>query len=328
MWSLAASVSIGLSLIGVQATQASQTAWAKVQSSVAFLLRDGKPQGTAVLIDDAGYFIAHRTVVPPVPAISARLADGRPVVFALKAIDEQTQLVLLEASGWQKGTAPPIDVAGSKNVDGKPVLGVFLDGPVVGHCVSTERVGIIRPSLRYTPLSEVRFEKSKEQVGGGLVFTMDGGLVGMLSATLEPVSEQDQPSSLPVPSISQPLLQGQRYGPAGMTVAYTLGSDIMARVVEGFRSPERKVKHPAIGASFMNAEGQGALITSVVPGSTSESGGLRVGDIVTAIGDAPIRNQFDMAKALFRQSVGKELVIKIRRGDAGGTLKIKVGVSG
>jgi len=319
MWLLAASVGLAWGTVAQGAPPKVESAWNQVKSSVAFLLRDGRPTGPAVLLDASGFFLAHRSAVPASPAIAARMADGTNVVFTLRAIDEHTQLVLLEAAGWTRTQLPQIAVANGADLEGQSVLGVFVSGPALGHCTSVDRVGLIPPTQRYSPLVEIRFEQPQALMGGGLVFTTDGKLVGLLNATLDGLA---QPLQTPGPATAlTPQAQGH-YGPRDLVVGYALGSEVMTRVVQGFRSPERRVRHPVIGALFTSAEEGGALITTVNPGSPAQAAGLRIGDVVVKVGDTPIGNHFDFAKVLFKQRVGSQVSLVVRR--AGNTLGLTV----
>lgn len=322
MWLLAASVGFALGAVTQGMPPKVEAAWNRVKSSVAFLLRDGRPTGPAVLLDSSGFFLAHRSSVPASPAIAARMADGTNVVFTLRAIDEHTQLVLLEAAGWTQTHLPQIAVATNPELEGQAVLGVFVNGPALGQCTSVDRVGLIPPSQRYSPLAEIRFEQPQAAMGGGLVFTTDGKLVGLLNATLDGLA-QPQPSATPAEALS--AQSRGVYGPRDLVVGYSLGSEVMLRVVEGFRSPERRVRHPMIGALFTSAEEGGALITTVNPGSPAQLAGLRVGDVVVKVGETPISNHFDFAKVLFKQKVGALVPLVIRRAGSAIGLSVRIG---
>jgi S1-C subfamily serine protease len=250
------------------------------------------------------------------------MADGTNVVFTLRAIDEHTQLVLLEAAGWTQTHLPQIAVATNSDLEGQAVLGVFVNGPALGQCTSVDRVGLIPPSQRYSPLAEIRFEQPQAAMGGGLVFTTDGKLVGLLNATLDGLA-QPQPSTAAAEGLSAQR-QGL-YGPRDLVVGYSLGSEVMLRVVEGFRSPERRVRHPMIGALFTSAEEGGALITTVNPGSPAQLAGLRIGDVVVKVGETPISNHFDFAKVLFKQKVGAQVPLVIRRAGSAIGLTVRIG---
>ena len=67
-------------------------------------------------------------------------------------------------------------------------------------------------------------------------------------------------------------------------------------------------------AVAMNLPGEeGVLVTSVQPGSEAAAAGVQVGDVITAVGDTPIRAKEDFVKAL-RESPGDAVMINLNRG--------------
>jgi putative serine protease PepD len=80
-----------------------------------------------------------------------------------------------------------------------------------------------------------------------------------------------------------------------------------------------------IGALFTSAEEGGALITTVNPGSPAQLAGLRIGDVVVKVGETPISNHFDFAKVLFKQKVGAQVPLVIRRAGSAIGLTVRIG---
>lgn len=306
-------------------------AWEKISKSLVLIEQGGKPMGYAVLIDPSGLFLTHSSAIGA-GMVSAKTRSGQPVSLITLTIDEPTQLVLLQAQIWSDKEATAISVETGKGLKGKQLLAALPSGPIPGTLVANDRNGVMRPSLRYVPLSEIRFETPNDRVGGSPVFTLDGKLVGLLNATLEPMGapsglagSQKSVAAPPAASERNDGVQNSGYaGPAGVTVAYALNGDVLQRVVDGFRSPYRKATHPTIGAFFSDAVGQGAAIQAILPDSPSSKADLRPGDVVLAVDDVPVRDHFDLAVILFKQAVGKTLTLVVKRGEQ--TLKLAVTV--
>jgi len=231
------------------------------------------------------------------------------VVLLLRHVDEPTQVALLEARLWSEPGIAPVTVA--RSAAGK-VFASTSGGWLSGELSKEERFGISKPSLRYVPLSEIRLESRDAKIGGALLFNEAGQLTGMLNATLEPVSMR---------GILNRALQAQpgnstnkQFGPAGMTVGYSLGIDVLQRVVQGYLSPARKPEHPTIGLFFRDSAENGAVIEAVLAGSSSEKAGLREGDVVLTMNGKPVEGAVDFAAMLFRQRVGSTVQLSVRRG--------------
>lgn len=307
------------------------SAWDKISQSLVMIEREGKACGYAVLIDSSGLFIAHSSYVREGVNI-ARARNGNAVALVAESVDEPTQLVLLQAQLWSKDDISSIVVATERELKGKSLIAALPSGPITGTFVSGDRKGLMKPSLRYVPLSEIRFETPNDRVGGAPVFTMDAKLVGILNATLEPAGSKPAVSKSEVQGGGQSIAsrgvadQSSNYaGPAGMTVGYALNANVLERVVNGFKSPGHKVLHPTIGAFFSDSLGQGAVIQAILPDSPAAKGDLRVGDVVFIADEQPVKDHFDLAAILFRQNVGKILILQVRRGNQTVKLSITVG---
>ncbi|HZH97522.1 MAG TPA: PDZ domain-containing protein [Fimbriimonadaceae bacterium] len=304
-----------------------QAAWQRIEPSVAIVQGLGTARGAAALIDTRGYFIAHKSVVSA-PPMFARLSGGETVQMERVAIDETTQLVLLKAQGWISGRRTPARVISGESPrvqnanqrNALRLLAALPNGPMRVEMVDADRPGVMEPSRRMLPLSEIRFEAPTSSVVGALAFTLDGQLAGVLGATLE---RQD---SLPAMGITQlKSRDAGGFGPVGLTVGYSVSPDILRRVVDGFLSPGHQVLHPALGLMCKEAPGSGALVESVQKGSAAEAAGLRAGDVIVQINGEDVANQFEYAKVLLRQKVGESVQVKIRRGGETLTLPVKVG---
>lgn len=93
----------------------------------------------------------------------------------------------------------------------------------------------------------------------------------------------------------------------------------------GFAMPVDTVR--AVLPEMIDAEGKGgfvlgmtvdandtAIVRKVAPDSPAEAGGVREGDVVTALGDKRIRSGVDFHLALLGKSAGEKLLLKLRRG--------------
>jgi S1-C subfamily serine protease len=204
----------------------------------------------------------------------------------------------------------------------------------------TDKFGVMSASKRGVTLNEIRFEKPGSNLGGGLIYSLDGRLVGILGATLQVAPN---PATANKPTGVGGNLKGVGgdnrgsnfgavgggFGPGQMTVAYSISADILGRVIEGFLSPSHKVVHPAIGIFASDAPNNGgALITSITKGSPADTAGIKPGDIVVRLGDNGVVQAVDIIRFMNHQEVGATVTIVAKRGEEILNFSVKIGGSG
>jgi len=298
--------------------------------SIASIIRNGEPIGSAALVDSSGLFVTHLNAVYA-KRVSARLSDGRMIVMVLKSTDDPTKLAVLQADDWIKSARPLSTATGLKS--GDRLVTVLPTGLIRAEYVGTKS-GLVTQSHRMMPLSEISFEAPADRIGGGLVMTESGEIVGFLNAALRSNAEADiqvKPSQVegsddgPTPMgtaaatfeknlASRAMKTLRRPGPADMTVAYTPAPRVLRRTIDSLIRG-KDVDRPSIGVDVKNAPAhRGALIEKVEPGSAADMAGLRAGDIVIQIDDEPVNDQMDLGRIVMDQEIGKTLIIKVIRG--------------
>ena len=75
----------------------------------------------------------------------------------------------------------------------------------------------------------------------------------------------------------------------------------------------------------MTSEPGGVRLTGVTAGSPADSGGLKAGDVITAIDGDSVANLTDMQNALVKHHPGDKVDIRVRRGDVVVTLSVTLG---
>lgn len=322
--SAASFLAIGAGLLG-QAPSSEAITWNLVRQSVAFLYHGNQPIGVAALIDDSGLFLTHMSLVQGIQTL-AKFDDGSlPMSMLLIASDEHTQLALLRPSYWEMGRRKPIAISASAPNRGAAVTVATAQGPIRGEFVSDSRVGVMRPSLRYMPLSEIRFESSAGKVGGSMVFARNGALIAVLGATLTKSQRAlDPQQELAIEDITRGLAP-DTFGPKGLTVGYAISHEVLQRVVVGFKSPTRRVQHPTIGIFFKaSISGRGVQLVSVMPGSPAGLAGLLAGDVILDVSGTSVNDPVELASILFRKSIGDTITIRYMRGLTKTSVNVKL----
>lgn len=326
MLSLVVSAVLALNLTSFQSelNAAEKAAWKRIQPSVVTLTVSPGHEGVAALIDQSGLFIGHKTVFEGKDFNGDY--QGRRYHFQLVATDETTQLVLLKADDWPESQGQALSLPKRTSGPGQRLLAVLPNGPTRAELAQTKIEGILKPSRRLFSLNEIQFEAMPQEVGGALLFTLDGDLLGALGATLES-SQAPSQGALANTTAAQQLSQQQqigsgnggarfvsKYGPSDQTTAYTISPDVLQRVIDGFKSPSHEVLFPSIGIFCQDYLAGGAIIQKMKPESPARKAGLQVGDVIVRIDDSTIKNQMGFARVMNRKDIGQKVHITVLRG--------------
>lgn len=298
---LSSVVSLAVGLVGIAQLSSQELAvWKRIEPSVVMIEQDRRIVGPAALIDGRGFFVAHKSVVLG-ERVRGRRPNGDTVELEARATDEASQLVLLEASGWTSSGANPVSVVSDRERPGARLLAVIGQGPMRAQVSSQTVFGLVDRSQRAAMLTPVEFEVPLSQVAGAILFTLDGRLVGPIAGTLGTDSVRSQFER----NMALGLANQKSFGPAAIATGYTLGPNVVRRVVEGFRSPSHRVQHPRIGVFCVDESGGGALVQTVEKGSPGYLVGLRTGDVIVALDGRQVRNQVELSSLIFECQVGQ-----------------------
>lgn len=347
--------SIVLSILGSgqQLTPPEESAWKAIQPRIASIVGGSPNGGVAVLISDQGDFLVHRSALPLGNFVLARIADGQLIQLNFVAGDDVTQLALLRADTWRPNKSLPLasnGYAGRKESvvqKNSALIAVLPSGPIRAILSQEDKMGVL-PSKRGVTLNEIRFERPGTNFGGGLVFNLQGKLVGVLGATLE-VEQPKAPVGFAPSAARAQSDSGSRgggvggggggiaafgangllnsLGPAQMTVAYSITPDLLSRVIDGFLSPSHRPSLPIVGLVCADAVSGGAQVTTITKGSPADLAGMQVGDVILKFGDYPITYTTEFMKLVLKQEIGATVTIQARRGQNLMTFDVKVGAS-
>jgi len=295
----------------------------KVSPSVVILSQAGIALGQAVVISEDGKAITTGEIAfaidgSPRMMLEAKLANGIRVTCKVEAYDPVTDLAVVQLQNVPRNT---ISVAHVSSPSHPVVLVLLPQGPVRAEISNTAIIGVLSPSRRFAPLTEVRLEMPRQPIGASPVFDSQGNWVGILVASLlskERLTEDrdflsKSPTRAEMTSSSSSTRAVKTLSPLRAVTAYSLSGVLLERVVNGFLK-EGFVRHPWIGAYFANAT-NGTRITELVSGSPAMRAGLRIGDVVIRANDRAIRSQFDFADFLFHQQSGSKIrLVVIREG--------------
>ena len=81
---------------------------------------------------------------------------------------------------------------------------------------------------------------------------------------------------------------------------------------------------PTLGSALGLNRDSGVILSDVEERSAAEAAGLQPGDVILSVDGKPMREQRDMALAVFQKSPGDELTVEIERGKERLTKKVAV----
>ncbi len=246
--------------------------------------------GTGIIIDDRGYILTNYHVVENVDRIQVTLADRREFVAEFIAHDPATDLAIIKIEDSRPLTVIRVGIS-SDLMPGEPVIAV---GNAFGY-EHTVTCGIISALHREVQVSATQEYHDLIQTdasinpgnSGGPLLNIEGDMIGINVAVR--VGAQGIGFAIPVDEaleIASELLNAER--------------------IERFR-------HGLIGQTRERGEGREFVVTGVQPESSASRSGLRVGDVVQAVDDHPIRRRLDFERALLGRSTSSPFPLTIAR---------------
>lgn len=257
--------------------------------------------GSGVIVSADGYVLTNHHVIDGAQDIKVDLNDGRTLEAKLIGTDPPSDIALLKV----EATGLPILIPGDSDKVRVGDVALAIGNPFgVGQTVT---MGIISAKGRSGPgLGSGTFEDflqtdapiNQGNSGGALVNTV-GELIG----------------------INSQILPGQGGGNIG--IGFAIPSN-MARSVMEQLVKNGKVRRGQLGitvsrvtsdvaASLGMSEAKGVIINSVQPGSAAERAGLRRGDIITALNDAPVSETNAFRNRVASNAPGSQVTLTILR---------------
>ena len=265
--------------------------------------------GSGVIVDDAGHIVTNHHVIANADSISVQLEDGRVAEAHIVGRDPDTDLAVLKIN------LSPLPVAVFGRSDQLKVGDVVLAiGNPIGltHTVTHGIVSATsRQQLGIAPLEDFIQTDAPINFGnsGGALVDSSGALIGINTAIVA--------KNLGVEGIGFAI-------PVNMVRGVM--SDIIAhgRVIRGWIGivPEDITDEQAAQLGLTQG---GVLIANLYVGSPAQEAGLEPGDLLLAVGDAPLHSAQDALARIASEKPGAELAVKVLRGHR--TVETKAHVS-
>ncbi|SIN18208.1 trypsin-like peptidase domain-containing protein [Micromonospora cremea] len=278
---------------------------AAVQDSVVSIATTSG-EGSGVVLSADGYVLTNNHVVASAAGDTVQVvfADGKNAQAKIVGTDPKTDLAVVKANGVSGlkpatfGDSDAMQVGDQVLALGSP-LG--LQGSVTAGILSardrTIRAGEGQPQdpnqqgqtvSSISGLLQTDAPINPGNSGGALVNTR-GEVIGVNTAI---------------------ATSGQSTGNIG--VGFAIPSN-KAKDVAGKLQRGEKVSHPSLGVGVNQAEGGGALVASVTPGSAADKAGLQRGDVITRFGDKAVNDSDDLVGAVQAGKVGDRVQVQFKR---------------
>lgn len=273
-------------------------------------------QGSGFIIDSQGIILTNAHVVSGADKVTVKLRDGRSFPGKVQGVDEPSDLAVVKIEG---DNLPVVSLGNSSKVQvgdwaiavGNP-LG--LDNTVTLGIISTlnrssSQVGI--------PDKRLDFMQTDTAINpgnsGGPLLNDQGEVIGINTAI--------------------------RAGAEGIGFAIPIDK---AKAIKDQLARGEKIPHPYIGVQMLTLTPEiaqqfnddpnslmlvpkinGVLVVRVVPDSPAAKGGLRRGDVITAVEGKEIETAEDLQRAVEQSEIGKPLSLSLQRGEQTEQLSVR-----
>lgn len=251
----------------------------------------GQGSGSGVVWDAAGVIVTNNHVVSRAQQVRVTTSDGRALDAEVVGTWPAADLAVLRVDA----TLETISVADAPAELGEQVLAIGspfgLDGSVTSGIVSAVGRTVTTSGTALTNLLQTDAAINPGNSGGALV-NGAGQLLGINTVIATSGGGSD--------------------GIGFAIDAATVDAVVIDLLDDG------TVSQPVLGvtgATVADPTLVGAPITSVLPGSAAEEGGLVAGDLVTAINDEPVANFPELAGRVVRLDPGDTVTLNVTRAD-------------
>jgi len=283
--------------------------------------------GAVAFITKDGYAVTHQLSLGA-GAKELVTSSGEKLNFTTVHKDTPSQLVLIKTT---KVPSKVETVSWADDTDGGRgmILAVLPTGTVRAEITSSERIGVDDRSHRAVPMNEVRIEQTPTAIGGALLFSGKGRLIGSIAATLAVApgsvsQDQSRVGNQNAGLQSNVNAKVAAFGPTGLVVGYTPTWEVTKRAIAGFLTPGHKAPTALLGVLIVNSLG-GVSVQQVDVDSPAAQAGILVGDVISDIGGKKIRDQIDFARMTYDFKPGDKVAIQIQRGNQKITLEATLG---
>jgi len=258
--------------------------------------------GSGVIMNAEGYLLTNNHVISASKSLEAILNDGRRLDVKIIGHDPETDLAVLKVNAKN---LPVIEIARSAKLNVGDLVMAIGHPYGLGQAVSMGIVSALgRSGLNLSTFEDFIQTDAAINRGssGGALINSNGEMVGISTAIITE-SGGSQGIGFAIPALS--------------------AEKVMLALIESGR-----VKRGWLGIlpeSMTLNDSTGVRVKRVALHTPASKAGLKVGDIIIQVGDAPVGDEYDALKAVSSQPPGTQVPLHIIRGDK--QLKLTVEVS-
>jgi serine protease Do len=262
--------------------------------------------GSGFIIDTEGFIVTNNHVVENADQIKVRLADEREFDARIVGRDPKTDLALIRIEGARELT--PLKLGDSEALEvGSWVLAV---GSPFG-LEQTVTAGIVSAKGRFIgagPYDDFIQTDASINPGnsGGPLLNMNAEVIGINTAI---------------------VAQGQGIG---FAIPINLAQSVVAQlkergsVVRGWMGVGIQDLTPELAQYYGLKDQKGVLVTQVFPGDPADRAGLKVKDVIIAVGGKPVSSGRELSAAVAGMPIGKDVPVRILRDGKEQTLTVQI----
>jgi len=266
--------------------------------------------GSGVIVSADGYLLTNNHVIEGAADIEVQLADGRQAQARVVGADPETDVALLRIS---LDKLPVIRLGSVEQLQVGDVVLAIGNPFNVGQTVTSGIVSALgRNQLGINTFENFIQTDAAINPGnsGGALVDASGSLVGINTAIYSRTGGSlGIGFAIPVDTARQVMDSLIRDG----------------RVTRGWIGVEPRDLTPEFAENFKLPVHQGVLITGVLQDGPAFAGGLRPGDVVVRIGDAPVSNTAQLLNAVASLRPKAVAVLGVQRGDKALDVNVTVG---
>jgi putative serine protease PepD len=259
----------------------------------------GTATGSGFVVSAKGLIVTNAHVVDGASKITVKVGNGDTKPATLLGKDDSTDLAVLKVDpGGQ--TLTPLALGNSSAVNVGDAVYAIGDPFNLDSTLTTGVVSALNRSIQapngFTIQGAIQTDAALNPGNsGGPLLDAEGDVIGV-NAQIESGSNGSSD-------------QGSNTG-----IGFAVPSDTVKKVV-GDLAAGKTVRHAYLGVSTQDpASGDGAAVAQVVRGGPADQGGLRAGDVITAVDGTKITDAGALTSAIDAHDVGDHVTLTVQRG--------------